>query len=311
MNDPRSLPAILPPGTQVVTRTETRGKDGAVLHPRGAIGVVAAAPLDISHAYRVRLMTGEEASFKRDEIAVLSHFQLETGVPPAKLAEHELKPYVIYRCVIGSRAYGLDDEASDTDYRGIYLPPADLEWSLFGVPEQLDDPDREECYWELKKFLILALKGNPNILECLYSPIVEYADETAQELLDIRHKFLSKLIFATYNGYVLSQFKKLQADLRNHGAVKWKHIMHLLRLLLEGIAALKEGEIRTTVGDHREKLRAIKRGEIPFVELDAWRHELHKAFESAFAVTSLPDRPDYDAANALLVRARRRRAVGR
>ena len=49
----------------------------------------------------------------------------------------ELLDRVIYRCVIGSRAYGLDDDVSDTDRRGIFLPPADLHWSLGGVPEQI------------------------------------------------------------------------------------------------------------------------------------------------------------------------------
>src|ERR1041385_7896977 len=82
----------------------------------------------------------------------------------------ELFHCVIYRCVVGSRAYGLEETGSDTDRRGIYLPPAELHWSLGGVPEQLENPAGEECYWELKKFLVLALKSNPTVLECLYSP---------------------------------------------------------------------------------------------------------------------------------------------
>jgi len=36
---------------------------------------------------------------------------------------------------------GLDDSESGTDLRGIYLPPADLHWSLYGVPEQLENDD--------------------------------------------------------------------------------------------------------------------------------------------------------------------------
>ena len=78
----------------------------------------------------------------------------------ASLADH-----IILRCVIGSRAYGLDEAGSDTDRRGIYLPPADRHWSLAGVPEQLEDDDAQECYWELQKFLTLALKrAFPNSL---------------------------------------------------------------------------------------------------------------------------------------------------
>ena len=41
--------------------------------------------------------------------------------------------------------------------------------------------------------------------------------------------FLSKLIYKTYNGYVLSQFKKLEQDLRTKGEIKQKHAMHLMQ----------------------------------------------------------------------------------
>jgi len=132
----------------------------------------------------------------------------------------DLYRHVIYRCVVGSRAYGLDDEQSDTDRRGFYLPPADLHWSLKGVPEQLENPETDEVYWEAQKFVAMALKANPNVLECLYTPIVEEASPLAKELLDMRSKFLSQMVYQTYNGYVTSQFKKLQADLRNKGQVK-------------------------------------------------------------------------------------------
>jgi len=34
--------------------------------------------------------------------------------------------------------------------------------------------------------------------------------------------------FQTFNGYAMSQFKKIEQDIRNHGEVRWKHAMHLL-----------------------------------------------------------------------------------
>lgn len=282
---------------------EVRDEGGREVLGRGAVGVIERSPADPWHSYRVRFVGGEEATLKRTELAVLAEFN---DAVPDPLVEHELDRYVIYRCVIGSRAYGLEDDRSDTDRRGIYLPPADLHWSLYGVPEQLENSEAQECYWELQKFVVLALKANPNILECLYTPLVEHADETAGELLAMREKFLSKLVYATFNGYVLSQFKKIQGDLRNRGEVKWKHVMHLLRLLLSGIATLREGRLSVHVGEHRERLRAIKLGEIPYEELERWRLELHREFDEAAASTRLPERPDYAAANALLLRARRR-----
>ena len=110
--------------------------------------------------------------------------------------------------------------------------PLELHWSLYGVPEQLENEETQEAYWELQKFIILALKANPNVLECLYSPIVEFATPLAEELLaDARGVPIQARISRPYSGYVASQFKKMQTDLRNQGQVKWKHVMHLIRLL--------------------------------------------------------------------------------
>lgn len=311
MPDPGADNLILPPGTQVVALTEVRGTDGKPVHPRGAVGVVIQSPADYWHSYRVRFPDNFEATFSRQEIAILSHYKSgDMGSGHAPLHEYDLYDHVIYRCVTGSRAYGLETGSSDTDRRGIYLPPARLHWSLYGVPEQLENPDTEEVYWELQKFLTLALKANPNVLECLYTPIVEYCDDLAKELLSIRQSFLSKLVYQTYNGYVLSQFKKLQADLRNKGEVKWKHVMHLTRLLLAGITALEECHVPVHVGEHRELLLSIKRGAVPFSEVEKQWADLHKRFDTAAGRTKLPDRPDYEKANALLLKARRHAAGG-
>jgi hypothetical protein len=297
---PLPLPPILPAGTKVVLRRATR------THAPGAVGVIVEAPVDPRQSYRVRFMDDAEVSLKRDDLVVLKHYQRDAdGGVEAPVAEHDYRQHVILRCVIGSRAYGLDHDASDTDRRGIFLPPADLHWSLFGVPEQLEDDATQETYWELQKFLVLALKANPNVLECLYTPLVEHATPLAADLLAMRGAFLSKLVYATYNGYVMSQFKKLSGDLRNRGEVKWKHVMHLVRLLAAGVTTLREGAVPVRVEHHRDRLLAIRRGELPWDEVDAWRVRLHEDFDAAFATTALPERPDYDRVNDFLIRARR------
>lgn len=109
----------------------------------------------------------------------------------------------------------------------------------------------------------------------------------------------------SFNGYSLSQFKKIEQDRRNHGEVRWKHAMHLLRLLLTGATTLRTGRVPACVEAHRDRLLAVKRGELPWPEVDAWRQELHRDFEHALAETKLPEWPDYEAANGFLVRARR------
>lgn len=297
-------------GTQVVAQKDVMAANDRIAHPAGAVGVIVRAPVDRSHAYRIKFSDGLEVPIHHDQLVRLSEFKTrQMRDSDAPLASAGLYERVIYRCVIGSRAYGLDDETSDTDRRGIYLPTADLHWSLFGVPEQLENDETQEVYWELQKFIVLALKANPNVLECLYSPVVESATPLGQELLAMRAAFLSKLVFQTFSGYVASQFKKMQTDIRNQGRVKWKHVMHLIRLLLSGTHVLRAGEMIVDVGEYRERLLTIKRGEMPFGEADEWRKRLQADFESAFKTTMLPDRPDYERANDFLVRARQA-AVG-
>lgn len=307
-------------GTQVVALIEVRGPSNSLVHPRGAVGVVTRTPAGTETHYLVRFPDGFEGTFTRDQLEILKHFKdrltpmvgRDSVEPlPASILGRpafDLDALVIYRCVVGSRAYGLDTEGSDTDVRGIYLAPAELQWSLYGAPEQFEDNAAQTCFWELQKFLIMALKANPNILECLYSPLVEKVTPLGQELLNLRDKFLSQVIFQTFNGYALSQFKKIEQDLRNHGDVRWKHAMHLMRLLLTGAATLREGRVPVRVEAERERLLAIKRGELEWAEVDAWRKELHRDFELALSETKLPERPDYEVANGFLVRARRKTA---
>lgn len=299
-----TTPFILPIGTQVVIQKEVYHTNNQIAHPAGAVGVIVRSPLDQSHSYRVRFSDGFEASVHHPQLISLSVYKLNNGVADTHSTLDDLRYRILYRCLIGSRAYGLEDERSDTDRRGIYLPTAEMQWSLFGVPEQLENDETQEAYWEMQKFLVLALKANPNVLECLYSPVVEFASPLAEELLAIRNVFLSKLVFQTYSGYVASQFKKMQTDLKNRGQVKWKHVMHLIRLLISGIDVLTECTVIVKVGEHRESLLAIKRGEMEFAEVDRWRRSLQVEFEQAFQRTKLPDRPDYQRANDFLIRAR-------
>ena len=299
---------ILSAGTRIVTRNDANRIGGGQLIAAGAVAVITDSPADAQHAYKVRCNDGAEAMLRRNEFSILKEFKNDEAVgrdsSRADADFDDWQPFIIYRCVVGSQAFGLSGDESDVDRRGIYLPPAELHWSLYGVPEQIENNDTQEAYWELQKFLVMALKANPNILECLHTPLVEHATPLAQELLAARQRFLSKLIYQTYNGYVMSQFKKLEQDLRARGEIKWKHAMHLMRLLLSGISALREGDLRLRLDEERDALLTIKRGERPWPDVNAWRLRLHKEFDEAFASTQLPERPDYAWANEFLLKAR-------
>lgn len=289
----RQVHLQLPIGTKVL------------VHSDGRVGIVTANNHLHSTEYQVRFADGKVGGFSRDELAIFKHADAEIpGTPDIS----SLSRFVASRCVVGSRAFGLDHADSDTDRRGFYLPPADLHWGLAGVPEQLES-DNEECYWEIEKFIRLALKANPNILECLYSPMVEKCTPLARELIDLREIFLSRHVHRTYNSYVLSQFKKLEQDVRNRHEVRWKHVMHLIRLLLSGIEVLERGLVPLRMDAHRDQLLAIRSGAIPWEVVNQWRLELHSELDRSFERSSLPEHPDYARANAFLLRARRYAAM--
>jgi uncharacterized protein len=297
---------ILAVGTQVVSRVEVRNASGALLCPVGAVGTVVQAPDDATLSYRVRLPGGGEIALKRQEVRIRQRLQREDlGDLAATLPELEYARHVIFRCVVGPRAHGLAPEGPEVERRGIYLPPADLHWSLLGVPEQLESRDADERYWEIEKFLRMALKANPYILECLYSPLVETATGLGRELIAHRAAFLSKRIHPSYSGYVRAQFKHLEQDRRATGDLDRNHCARLLRLLLAAIAALGEGTLPVRVEEHREALLAIRHGELPWDGIDAWRRRLHADLDAALATTTLPEQPDHAWANAFLIRARR------
>ncbi|HEU4419418.1 MAG TPA: nucleotidyltransferase domain-containing protein [Planctomycetota bacterium] len=302
MTGPRGELPILPVGTQVVTTVDLRGNAGGVRVPRGALGTILKAPADGTHSYWVRLVDGAEHAFTRAQLATLARFQ-DHELAPA--GGRELFGRVILQVIVGSRAYGLHGDDSDTDRRGVYLPPAELHWSLHGVPEQIDDEPAQAIFWELQKFLVMGLKANPSVLECLWSPLLETCTPLGRELLALRGAFLSRLVFQTYSGYVASQFRKIEADWRQRGEPKWKHVMHLLRLLAAGVDVLRTGEVPVDVGEGRARLLAVRRGEVPWPEVEAWRLELHEQFTAAAQATRLPERPDYDTVDAFLRRARR------
>ena len=297
---------VIAAGTQVVLRVAKPLPGGERFKPPGSVGVVLESPPNNHEPYLVRFADGETLTASFAELT-LRRRELEDEL--GEISE-DLRPWIIYRCQVGSKAFGLATEDSDDDLRGIYLPPARLHWSLRRLPEQLEfkTDDNDEVYWEIEKFLRLALKANPSVLETLWTPLVLLADETAQELRAMRQAFLSKHVYKTYSGYVLSQFRRMANAYTDKGTYKPKHAMHLIRLLHSGIAALQTGEIRIDVAEHRAELLHLRNDGLPFEEVKRRALELDEQFQRAFEQTALPEQPDYQRVDDFLIRARRKMA---
>ncbi|MFD7469497.1 nucleotidyltransferase domain-containing protein [Streptomyces tendae] len=220
-----------------------------------------------------------------------------------------VRDHTIYSCVMGSRAFGLATEDSDTDRRGVFLAPTELYWRFEKPPTHVEGPAEEQFSWELERFCELALRANPNILECLHSPLVESVDDTGRELLTLREAFLSRRAYETFTRYAQGQRHKLDADVRTHGAPRWKHAMHLLRLLTSARDLLRTGVLTIDVGDERERLLAVKRGEVPWPEVEARMNRLAREGEEATRQSPLPEEPDRRRVEDFLIRTRRASAL--
>ncbi|MFJ8213467.1 DNA polymerase beta superfamily protein [Streptomyces sp. NPDC096033] len=220
-----------------------------------------------------------------------------------------VRDHTIYSCVMGSRAFGLATEASDTDRRGVFLAPTPLFWRFEKPPTHVEGPREEEFSWELERFCELALRANPNVLECLHSPLVDRLTPVGEELVALRDAFLSRRAHATFSRYAVSQHRKLLADVRLHGAPRWKHAMHLLRLLLSCRDLLRTGRLDIDATPYRDRLLAVKRGELSWEEVDAWMTRLTEESESALTSTPLPAGPDLPRVADFLHRTRRASAL--
>lgn len=121
--------------------------------------------------------------------------------------ELKFRHLILFECISGSRSYGTDLPTSDTDIKGVFaLPEADF-YGLNYV-EQVSNPSNDVVYYELKRFVELLYRNNPNLLEMLSVPddCVRYRHPVMDLIQpDI---FLSKLCQGTFAGYAMAQIKK-------------------------------------------------------------------------------------------------------
>lgn len=114
----------------------------------------------------------------------------------------------IFKTIVGSQAYGTSLPTSDIDYKGIYIQSNDDILS-FKYNEQIEI-GKDECYYEVRRFLQLAQSANPTILEMLFIDdkfIIETSP--AFELLrKYKDKFLTKKCCMSFGGYAVAQIKK-------------------------------------------------------------------------------------------------------
>lgn len=224
---------------------------------------------------------------------------------------------LILEGVVGSRAYGLNTPESDYDYSGIFVAPTADVLSLWkhktesvkndGV-DKTENPDKS--YHEVEKFLRLTLDANPTVTELLWLNDYTHLDQYGKLLVEARTDFLSTRIRKTYVGYAKGQLDRFfrlgffDPDLKKRAA---KHARHIWRLLIQAEHALNHGEIlvRLTQGQRAECF-GFAEGLVSSVEDENLKRLLleqiaHRVERIDAINTSLPDEPNREVANDLLL----------
>jgi hypothetical protein len=375
--DPLSVP--LPHGTEVTTRVERVAGDRRV--PQGVVGRVVAIRDD---GFDV-LVTGiGTLRYARDELLPRRPGQVRFAEQRA--ADWEtLRPCVVLEATVGSRAWGLADDGSDTDLRGAFVLPFPWTTGLVEAPHTLTSADGSVTYWECRKTVHQAIRADPNTLELLFVATARPLDPIGEWLLAERDAFVSADLFGSFGRYAVSQLGKLarsarlaehrgllldwlreepapdldavaarlaqisprpaptEADailaakeyvkqlyrsLHDQGLIEANDFASLIRYAREGGAQpeparelrpknaynllrlihVATGWLRTGApelemkGSVRERLLAVKRGEVGLETVLAEAEALVPDLEAARDVTRLPRRPDLVRTDALLRR---------
>jgi hypothetical protein len=207
--DPAAVP--LPVGTDVVTRVD-RMVDGDV-RPQGATGrVTAISSAEDGERIEVAFLDGRKATYLRGEVT-----PRKLGV--ARYAQRraaawdQLRACTVIDTVVGSRAWGVADEGSDEDHRGVFVLPMPWTTGLVDPPLDLISVDGSHTLWEIGKAIRQALRADPNTLEMLFAaPVI--VDDLGAELVAMREGFLSQEIYGSFGRYALSQLDRLEHNQR-------------------------------------------------------------------------------------------------
>lgn len=174
--------------------------------------------------------------------------------------------------VAGSRLYRVNTSESDWDFVGIVVPPA---WAVFphlrgiipGFGRNIQNFEHlslqhissnlfaevDITVYSIVKFFQLAMNGNPNIVDSLFTMDSETVMNTDiwSYLYDNRHLFLSELCWHRFKGMMYSHLSRLESSHTKEGrkyleerfGYDVKDAYHALRMVLEITQILERGTI--------------------------------------------------------------------
>jgi len=240
-----------------------------------------------------------------DEVLVSRIYQM--GFPPEK-------GKLIHAFVGGSTLHGVKLEGKDDlDLYGIFIEDPLYVCGLDrfehfvtstasqGERNTADDVD-VTCY-SLRKWVNLALKGNPTVLQFLFTPAGR-GDIWWSGVMLHRSSFLAKSHGRQYMGYADAQLRRMtgergtgrhgqRPELINAHGYDSKAAMHTLRILLEGIELMRSGWITLPrPAAERDWLLEVRRGEWSADRVISEANKLFSVLRDQMNSSDLPEEVD-------------------
>ena len=170
---------------------------------------------------------------------------------------------------------------------------------------------------ELRKFVHLLEKGNPNVHSYLWMAPEDYflIDPCGQILVTNRSKFLSQRMLDAFGGYAYSQLSRMQkmekrgymGEKREKIVEKYgydiKNAAHCIRLLIGACSLVREKRLIVKLeGDDLELVLSVKRGERKLEWVQRKAQELFDEFDNLKDSCDLPKSVDREFSNDITER---------
>src|SRR6185436_11658671 len=166
--------------------------------------------------------------------------------------------------------------------------------------------DLDLTIFSLRKFLRLAMQGNPQILQCLFVPpaLCLIRDARGGQLQDLAPMIVSRHAGARYLGYLEAQRQRLlgergqkkvnRPDLEAKHGYDTKYAMHILRLGFQGVELMTTGRLTLPMAEKdRAFTYAVRLGQVPIQDALTKAGELEQQIKDLLhdaPVAADPDR---------------------
>jgi hypothetical protein len=199
-----------------------------------------------------------------------------------------------------------DNIDSTVELRGVFVPPTELFWHFSKPPATVDGPELGRTSWEIERFCALGLTADPAVFAVLAAPRVVAHTSLGLELRELTRAFLSQRAADAYRRATATEFARAAAAMASGGTPRWPQLAEVIRLLIGCESLLRTGELSTDISAYRDQLSAVRAGQLPWSETQAWVRSLRDRSAELVLRSPLPATPNTEAVARWLMSVRRR-----